>query len=1135
MATVYSLICWGGKDGKTVTFTDAGDVVNLTNHGLKDATGIVFTDNGNTLPTGLSKNTTYYAKSTGANTFTIYTTSGLTTQVTFTGTGSGTHKAKSAYYVGLSDKSRWTQASVELIYAGLREWNTGRASASGYDTEVAEIAEAFDDIGANLTLSIPAASTVATTYVNGSRSSAYHSNVYNGGYRFVFAVSGNATTLTTSKYRTILDGFVVTVSGAGYSPNGISLGQPASEARNMQAIGRFDGQGVGVGLGAPFQSSINCLSLGWGSGLRVGQFSEGMLAANNTLVKNTTGMDATNTTFIYGFYYNNLSVGNTTNWKAATSGFGGADRNAGLSGEAWIAGSGTRVTVATTDFTDFANNDYRAAAVTSPQVENGVAYYGADQYDYDLDDAVRPSYPGSNYGIAVTAGSFVAGLSYTIAAVGTTDFTLIGASTNTVGVVFKATGVGSGSGAATLNAIYDIGALEYDLGYGAWPQTQPVSVSGLATGTRVKIAKQSDGTELFNDVESSGSISYTEDLIASTPVYVYLRKSSAAPFYHPTRLSATIDPETGLSLSASGLQIEDIAASTYTAGVATDWSINTSTGAITHTTGSTRYTVRDLYSYHQDYMDDSTRVHLGPFMYGITPTQFELINSGDISDADIEDLKGGSIEFPDGDLWSNVYNVGTLTGTPTIYIYQGTSKITIHWPAGDIDILIKVKNAGSLISSGLVTGYARKWGYTYDHYESDLSAGGRNVMPLSTIADINITETTTTVDAWSDVTFTFGSTSKDFGDGDGPQTYYLVINCNNRPISEVYQRAQYVCREGAADTLNGAAAETYQKANAAYTANKSAPFGTYAGGTWTLAQGIWLDNVASADSVNYILTDHAGNTHQNVITPGAASATVLAGSRVQLYNVDTATQIDNVINADTSYSYAITTEASGGETLRLRVTKLGYEPVEVFGVYNATAGVQFLVSQVSDAIYTAWGIDGSTVTEFSLDVTGNIEIDANDVDGATTKTRLGAWYNYALTSADGIRYAFGAITALAVNAIRINVDVVDLTIENTNATTALRFTDTDVRLYRSDGTTIIAATSYSIHNDYSGVPDVVETGVSGLTGSESAQLMGLPSAAANASALLTAAQTTPIYADTRKMNGATVTGAGTSGDKWRGV
>lgn len=52
----------------------------------------------------------------------------------------------------------------------------------------------------------------------------------------------------------------------------------------------------------------------------------------------------------------------------------------------------------------------------------------------------------------VNAGSFVVGLTYTILTVGSTNFTTIGAQTNTVGTVFVATGVGTGSGTATLNS-----------------------------------------------------------------------------------------------------------------------------------------------------------------------------------------------------------------------------------------------------------------------------------------------------------------------------------------------------------------------------------------------------------------------------------------------------------------------------------------------------------------------------------------------------------------------------------------------------------------------------------------------------------------------------------------------------------
>jgi hypothetical protein len=53
----------------------------------------------------------------------------------------------------------------------------------------------------------------------------------------------------------------------------------------------------------------------------------------------------------------------------------------------------------------------------------------------------------------VTAGAFLIGSTYTIATVGTTNFTLIGAASNTVGVSFVATGVGTGTGTATTTAI----------------------------------------------------------------------------------------------------------------------------------------------------------------------------------------------------------------------------------------------------------------------------------------------------------------------------------------------------------------------------------------------------------------------------------------------------------------------------------------------------------------------------------------------------------------------------------------------------------------------------------------------------------------------------------------------------------
>ena len=54
-------------------------------------------------------------------------------------------------------------------------------------------------------------------------------------------------------------------------------------------------------------------------------------------------------------------------------------------------------------------------------------------------------------GTSTTAGSFIVGLTYLITSIGTTSFTSIGATSNTVGIYFTATGVGSGTGTAQLS------------------------------------------------------------------------------------------------------------------------------------------------------------------------------------------------------------------------------------------------------------------------------------------------------------------------------------------------------------------------------------------------------------------------------------------------------------------------------------------------------------------------------------------------------------------------------------------------------------------------------------------------------------------------------------------------------------
>jgi len=84
------------------------------------------------------------------------------------------------------------------------------------------------------------------------------------------------------------------------------------------------------------------------------------------------------------------------------------------------------------------------------------------------------------HGYLTSAGSFIVGQQYKIVAVGSTDFTLIGASANTVGTIFTATGVGTGSGTASIAWVAFLGVTDLT----ATPTTFSISgTSGFATGT----------------------------------------------------------------------------------------------------------------------------------------------------------------------------------------------------------------------------------------------------------------------------------------------------------------------------------------------------------------------------------------------------------------------------------------------------------------------------------------------------------------------------------------------------------------------------------------------------------------------------------------------------------------------------
>jgi hypothetical protein len=252
-----------------------------------------------------------------------------------------------------------------------------------------------------------------------------------------------------------------------------------------------------------------------------------------------------------------------------------------------------------------------------------------------------------------------------------------------------------------------------------------------------------------------------------------------------------------------------------------------------------------------------------------TPTVYKWLNGWAFGHADdTKYLKGGSIVSSDGqDLWSNLYTLGTQVAGTQLYLVQNDAEVLPWWGTDNIDILIKVKEAGVFIQSvdtaGVLTDggvwiYAREFGDEYDHGFANVSAGGRNPLGVNTSIDGGNQTSNTTVATYNDIAITFGVVSRDLNNGGGAVNYDVEIDCAGRPMTEVYEYLKYVTSYAYDSVLNGNAGQEYRSANeGTYGESKKAPFGTLAGVTVYGARGVWFTNYASAD---FVLIDASGAT-----------------------------------------------------------------------------------------------------------------------------------------------------------------------------------------------------------------------------------------------------------------------------------
>lgn len=388
--------------------------------------------------------------------------------------------------------------------------------------------------------------------------------------------------------------------------------------------------------------------------------------------------------------------------------------------------------------------------------------------------------------------------------------------------------------------------------------------------------------------------------------------------------------------------------------IADDWTIDYSLKTITHSSGATVYTVLELYSWLMDLFDDATQMDDPVPMSAQTPVEFTLINGWSIPAASYPYLKGGAItDSTNNDLWANVYTLGTIVAGSQVYIIQDDAEITPWWSTGHIDVLIRVKTGGVEIAAGVLLVMIRDLGNTFDHYQVDCTAGGRNAVPLATSADLNNATDGATIAGWNDITITFGTAAKDLANGNGAVNYDVVVDCAGRTLAQVYEYLKYVARHNSASTLNGDAGEEYLAAGSGYAEVKAAPFGTFAGGKFFGARGVWIEDYNAQDAKNFQLIDASGTTQipPNVVPIQVTG--VVAGDRVLVGQLTapggSLTGTDYIDEAATGTISQTTLVYSADIPVLIRVRRYGILPFEVESAITST-GLSVAAIRTIDSI-----------------------------------------------------------------------------------------------------------------------------------------------------------------------------------------
>lgn len=239
--------------------------------------------------------------------------------------------------------------------------------------------------------------------------------------------------------------------------------------------------------------------------------------------------------------------------------------------------------------------------------------------------------------------------------------------------------------------------------------------------------------------------------------------------------------------------------------------------------------------------------------------------------------------------------------------------------------------------------------------------------------------------------------------------FNIIVDGNAATKEQIHTKLQYLLRQ-AGDIDSGAGTRLGKVTDI---------LDTITAGILTTTTGVYIDDTQTADSAFLVYTDVTGVersipvvTNQSVTVTGPT-----AGSRIQIYDLTSATEL---YNGTPTFPYTWTDPSvyAADREIRLRVAYVnaGTTADEFLQVTIGTAtetdyALSYLVAPVTDAVYVANAVNGSTVTDVVKN-SGTNRIEIDKASGTITAATLYAYEMYYLFTSTGIAADPQVITAI---------------------------------------------------------------------------------------------------------------------------